>query len=117
MGTVDNIFVLHGLISHILNQGKHLFCAFVDCTKAFDYIVRDNLWAKLIKLGLRGIYIIKSMYNSVKSRVKYCNKLSSEYECHLGVRQGECLSPFLFSMYLNDIENMFLEKGLDFIFF
>ena len=30
-----------------------------------------------------------------------------------GVGQGECLSPFLFSMYLNDIENIFLEKGLD----
>ena len=54
MGTVDNIFVLHGLISHILNQGKHSYCAFVDFTKAWDYIVRDNLWAKLIKLGLRG---------------------------------------------------------------
>ena len=112
MGTVDNIFVLHGLICHILNQEKHLYCAFVDFTKAFDYIVRDNLWAKLIKLGLRGniLNIIKSMYNSVKSRVKYCNELSSEYECHLGVRQGECLSPFLFSMYLNDIENIFFRK-------
>ena len=66
MGTVDNMFVLHGLISHILNQGKQLYCAYVDYTKAFDYIVRDNLWAKLIKLGLRGniLNIIKSMYNS-----------------------------------------------------
>ena len=33
MSTVDNIFVLHGLISHILNQGKKLFCAFIDFTK------------------------------------------------------------------------------------
>ena len=98
MGTVDNIFVLHGLISHILNQRKHLYCAFVDFTKVFDYVVRDNLWAKLIKLGLRGniLNIMKSMHNSVKSRVKYCNELSSEFECHLGVRQGECLSPCFF---------------------
>ena len=44
MSTVDNIFVLHGLLSHILNQGKRLFCAFIDFTKAFDYIVCDNLW-------------------------------------------------------------------------
>ena len=68
-----------------------------------------------MKLGLRGniLNIIKSMYNSVKSRVKYCNELSSEFECHLGVRQGECLSPFLFSMHLNDIENILIEKGLD----
>ena len=54
MGTVDNIFVLHGIISHMLNEGKRLYCAFIDFTKAFDYVVRDNLWMKLIKLGIRG---------------------------------------------------------------
>ena len=72
MGTVDNIFILHGLLTHYLNHGKKLFCAFVDFTKAFDYVVRDNLWFKLVKLGLRGniLNIIKSMYDSVKSRVK-----------------------------------------------
>ena len=56
MGTVVNIFVLHGLISHILNKGEKLFCAFEDFTKAFDYVVRDILWYKLIKLGVRGKY-------------------------------------------------------------
>ena len=40
------------------------------------------------------------------------NTLSSEFSCHLGVRQGECLSPFLFSMYLNDLEQEFVEKGV-----
>ena len=69
MSTVDNIFVLHGLVSHILNQGKKLYCAFIDFTKAFDYVVRDNLWYKLINIGLRGniLSIIKSMYTTVKS--------------------------------------------------
>ncbi|MCG8048238.1 MAG: reverse transcriptase family protein [Candidatus Thiodiazotropha endolucinida] len=115
MSTVDNIFVLHGVISHMLNQGKKLYCSFVDFTKAFDYVVRDNLWFKLIKLGLRGhiLNIIKSMYNSVKSRVKFCNQLGEEFCCTLGVRQGECLSPLLFSLFLNDIEELFLRSGLE----
>ena len=77
MGTVDNIFVLHGLITHIINNGKKLYTGFVDFSKAFDYVVRDNLWYKLIRLGIRGkvFDIIKSMYSSIKSRVKYLNKL------------------------------------------
>jgi len=114
MGTVDNVFVLQGIITRVLNQGKQLYCAFIDFTKAFDYVVRDTLWVKLIKLGIRGkpLNTIKSMYNTVKSRVKYNNELSGSYSCTLGVRQGESLSPFLFAMFLNDIENIFIEKGL-----
>jgi len=50
MGTIDNVFVLHNIIAHMLNKKETLYCAFVDFTKAFDYIVRDNLWYKLIKL-------------------------------------------------------------------
>jgi len=114
MGTVDNIFVLHGILNHMRNTGKRLFCAFIDFSKAFDYAFRDNLWTKLIKLGIRGniLNIIKSIYSSVKSRVKMQNKLSDAYECRLGVRRGESLSTFLFSMFLNDIEDIFIDNGL-----
>jgi len=31
--------------------------------------------------------------------------------CNLGVTQGENVSPFLFSMYLNDIKEYFMIKG------
>ena len=54
MSTTDNIFVLHGIISNTLNQGGTLYCAFVDFKKAFDFVVRDILWYKLIKLDVRG---------------------------------------------------------------
>ena len=52
-----------------------------------------------------------SMYSHVKSKVKVNNGVSNGFECHLGVRQGECLSPFLFAMYVNDIESEFQLKG------
>ena len=115
MGTTDNIFVLHGLITHLINEGKKLYCAFVDFRKAFDFVNRDILWYKLIKIGVRGkiLNVMRGMYSSVKSRVKYQNELSSEFECYLGVRQGECLSPFLFSMYINDIEDEFYLHGIN----
>ncbi len=115
MGTTDHIFVLHGLITHFINKGSKLFCAFVDFSKAFDYVVRENLWYKLIQLGVSGkmLNIVKSIYNNVKTRVKHNNQVSEEFSCILGVRQGECLSPFLFAMYVNDLENEFCSKGFD----
>ena len=115
MSTIDNVFVLSGLASRFINRRKHLYCIFVDFTKAFDYVVRDNLWYKLIKLGVRGnmLDIIKSMYTSIKSRVKHNNQLGESIPCALGVRQGESLSPFLFSMFLNDLEDEYINSGLD----
>ena len=69
----------------MLNQGKKLFCAFVDFTKAFAYVVRDNFWVKLIKLGIRRNIsnIIRSMYETVKSNVRFKNQLSEEFACML----------------------------------
>ena len=49
-----------------------------------------------------------------KAQSKVDNRVSSDFTCCLVVRQGECLSPILFSMCLNDIErNIFLslQKG------
>ena len=67
---------------------------------------RFFLWFKLIKYGVRGkiLDIIASMYRDVKSKEKFNNKLSDEFSCMTGVCQGECLSPILFAMYINDIE-------------
>ena len=57
--------------------------------------------------------VIKSMYENIKSRIKSNNELSDEFTCCLGVRQGECLSPFLFAMYVNDIEDFLYIKGAE----
>lgn len=52
------------------------------------------------------------MYIDVKSLVKI-NGTSSEYfNCNVGVRQGENLSPFLFSLYIDDLENFLVEKDI-----
>ena len=48
--------------------------------------------------------IIKSIYCNVRSRVKYNDSLSNPFDRNIGVRRGECLSPFLFAMYINDLE-------------
>ena len=104
----DSAFILNNIISEILNAGKKLYTFFIDFSKAFDYVVHENLWFKLLKLGIKGkmFNIIHSMYSGIKTRVFVDGKTSDAFHCRLGVRQGECLSPFLFAMYINDLESV-----------
>ena len=83
--------------------------------KAFDYVNRDCLWYTMILKGIRGkmFNIIHSMYQNVKWQVRVNGVLSEQLDCHLGVRQGESLSPFLFSLFVNDMEQELKDKGVN----
>jgi len=98
MSTVNNNFILSSVINHMPNSNKKLSTCFVDYTKAFDLIVRETIWYKLIKLGLRGniLNIIKSFYLQLKSSVKCNTTISDTFLCTLGVAQGDYLSPFFY---------------------
>ena len=55
--------------------------------------------------------IIQSIYSTAKSKVRGPKSNTDSFECTLGVRQGESLSPFLFSMYVNDSEDFLRNNG------
>ena len=44
------------------------------------------------------------MYQNIKSCVSVNSNLPKFFLCNCGVRQGESLSPLLFSLFLNDLE-------------
>ena len=109
--TVDAQFVLLNLIQKFLNENKRLYCVFVDFKKAFDCVNRNALWLKMSNCGIRGkvLRIVKDMYENVKSSVKVLNTYSSFFEYAIGLRQGEVMSPILFSLFLEDLE-LFLQN-------
>ena len=106
-GTVDSAFVLQNMVNDFLEKGKKLYAFFIDYSKAFDYVVHDDLWFKLLKCGVRGkiINLIRNMYCKVKTNVFSNGIKSPPFYSSLGVRQGECLSHFLFAIYVNDLED------------
>ena len=51
------------------------------------------------------IAMIIKLYSTVTSRVKVNNTLCDSFECRNGLRQGKSLSPVLFAMHVNDIND------------
>ena len=74
---------------------------------------------QIIASSINGnvIRVIYNIYDQAKSCIKKENKLSQFFNCNVGVRQGENLSPLLFAIYLNDFEYFVSRKynGLSFI--
>ena len=106
-GTTDCLFILHGLIEKMLSKGKKLYAVFVDYEKAFDYLDRGAIWAKLVKSGISSkcIRIFRSLYEKMKLEVKN-DKKNYCFESSTGILQGECTSPIFFSFYVNDLEDV-----------
>ena len=50
--TMDHVFVLDYIIDIYLQKLKRVYCAFIDCKKAFDLVDRSSLWSKLIIHGI-----------------------------------------------------------------
>ena len=115
--TMDHVFVLHHVIDFYRQQGRRLYCAFVDYSKAFDLVNRSALWHKLIQQGVGGkiLTVIKNMYLEAKSCIKADGSISNFFDILTGVRQGENLSPTLFAMFLNDFKDFLAQtcKGLE----
>ena len=60
---------------------------------------------------VKSYYIIKDMYQKVKPCVRSCGKYSDFFEYSVGLRQGEIMSPILFSLFVDDLELIFARKS------
>ena len=104
--TIENLFVINSLTDILKAKSRKLYCAYIDFKQAFDKIWRQGLWAKMMQYDINGKCnkIIKKLYENIKSKITTNKGSTAYFPCNTGVRQGENLSPFLFNLYLNDLE-------------
>ena len=99
--TTDHIFTLHCIIDLLRFQKRKIYCTFIDFSKAFDSVWRIGLWRKLLNAKINGKFfnVIHNLYLNIKSCISLNNEKSAFFDSHCGVRQGENLSPVLFSLF------------------
>ena len=90
-------------------KSKYLYCCFIDLRKAFDIVNRTALFAKVSKYNVQGnvLQVLKNMYKEVYYSVKLPEGLTHKISSTVGLKRGCILSPTLFSLYINDLVDMF----------
>ena len=106
------MLLLKGIIELYKQGRKRVYACFVDFKAAFDNVWHAGLICKLRKYGLSSnvIALLSSMYNNLKTCVKVGPFISKKFNCVVGTRQGCCLSPVLFKMYIDDLYQIFNGK-------
>ena len=71
------------------------------------------MFSNVLKNGIKGklFRCVKSIYNTVKTKVKCGNKLSEYVNCTRGVKQGDVCSPVLFSLFINELAVEVINRG------
>ena len=95
-------------------QGLQTFAAFLDVSKAYDTVWRDGLMSKLKEaIGSGTIWhVLNNWYRDDRSCIYLEGTRSSWWTNLLGVKQGDILSPLLYSLFISDIVSALRERRL-----
>lgn len=103
--TTTQLINILDIVTNKLNIRQKTVATFLDIQKAFDKIWHEGLLFKLLTMDMphQLINILRSFLQDRTFKVKIGDLLSASRKISAGVPQGSCLSPHLFSIYINDM--------------
>lgn len=99
----DMIATLH----EVLNRNKGMHVAFLDIKAAYDSVDRMILWNRCRDRSFSDdvILILQRLFDHNSSQVAVNGKKSRPFGIKAGLLQGSVLSPFLYSIFIDDLAN------------
>ena len=97
--TTDHLQALNQTMEKSNEYNLPLCIGFIDYEKAFDTVEHFAIFEALRKTNVNETYIniLQNIYNQATTRVHLDKLVSTEFPIHRGVRQGDPLSPKLFT--------------------
>ena len=114
-GTQCSWMVLE-VVSHYFRHNTTVKAAWLDCTKAFDTCVFSTLFTKVLDRGVPAIIVrgLLRIYRTQRCWVKWSagQSVSHVFGISNGTRQGSCVSPCIFAVYLDGLLRELRDSGV-----